>query len=255
MKSLFTSYVQERDKYHNLEAQLVGMGAYNKDYNEGVLVQIKKLMNHPMLDSLQLEDMTIIITTVPLKMAIWDIGQYVITYTLKDSDPKFDRLTMPTTTDKMPTTDSSGMEFRDHPHPHVNVDRACSGNWTKMFRAFWNQDMLIGFNNAITYLTSSFDGGAPSIRVANWMAGLGYINDARIMKEHKVNKIEGGVAMTESGGHWKEVSNEQLIKWGCTGEIEQEPKEYVKYFKSVAAGAKSKTGIRGLKYQPWVDNR
>jgi hypothetical protein len=216
MNQAYNTYIQQHNQYIDNKAMIEGIGEYEGREKEQFLNQIERILRSSNVDSVEILEDRFKVITKPLYMGIWNIGQYIIEYRVGDSKPSFFRLTPPR--DGSPSIHAGsghGESSRNYVHPHVNGNSPCTGNFSQYLRFFWDRDMLTGVNHAIQYLKSYSQAGGPYNSLSNWLRGLGYGDDARIVANMGVSQVDNGTFLV----HGQEVTEEWLRERGCTGEI------------------------------------
>ena len=188
--------------------------------------QIKKLLENKYVESVQFNDKEMQIITKPLKMWIWNIGQYIIKYNKSSVAPEIERIGH-SYYDSMiiPYLESELIERHYLNHPHVSQMRACLGDARELILLFWN-DYNEGFNYCIQYLLTYYRDGAYA-PLPFFLAYLGYVNDANILIKHNKDiafynrgkfykdsrKTRSGITLGE------EIKKGTLREWGFNGKI------------------------------------
>jgi hypothetical protein len=221
--------VQQNVRLHGLE-KLTVKDTTQKDMD--------RLFTSEYLDHVEYRDNGAIdLITVPLKLSIWDIGQWCIRY-VHGEQPHFLRVTPPVEHNVY----ISPIEYEDdleellydatYTHPHITSQGSpCIGNALDLVNRFWEGDLLEGFNFSIQFLMS-YNGADPYISLEPYLKSIGYLNDGvKLFKKFSIVNISNGVLYT--GEHryreeWEIVTPEMLSAQGITGKRNFNPEEYLK---------------------------
>lgn len=221
--SMFEEYRRSRERMESYLSQLHGIVTRENATREEVERQIERLYQSEDLEGVELSGNTITMITKPIKMGLWVIGQYAISYNLRrmGDTPRIVRINPPVALRDIyiQSLDGSGWFEPNYHHPHIHTV-PCFGNAKDLVRAFWDGDLLTGFNLVVQYL-KNYNGEGPYLKLEKYIKMMGYARDAEILHEHGgIHKIIDGRIYTYREG---EVTLDTLREWGCTGRIDSEP--------------------------------
>jgi hypothetical protein len=233
MDNTFKQYMQYFDTYNKYNAMIHGIGATEEELRNRFGEKIERLLRSEHIDSLEIDGNTIRVVTKPLTIAIWNIGQFLLEYTVGTSKPTVKRVGTNEDNGVVTLTDGGGEWVgMDLAHPHVSGGSPCTGNVGDLIRAFWEQDMLTGFNFMIQYLRSYSKRGGPYNSFAHWLRQLGYVHDAYILRDDVITLVDNGIH--KSGR--TTMTEERLREMGCTGERITDPEQYEEALRSSRRG-------------------
>jgi len=235
MKQSYKQYMDYMKRYDGIHLTVSKMEEALIDTEKELSIELERLFRSRHLESAEFQDGDrMVLITKPLTMGIWDIGTWRIEYTLGSDLPRMSRITPPQPEKSLMVLvpgSRSIFDIRKHTHPHNNDNGThwCYGNATELLKTFWKGRFETGFNLVIQYLRT-YNGEGPYQKLPSFLKSLGYINDSEKLKEHGdhgLKYILAGTTMQDQSG--RDITEEILREeWGCTGELDISPKNYLK---------------------------
>jgi len=220
MSATFRQYMNTRKELEDRMIRLHGLE--NKEFDEdGFLEKFERLFTSEYLEEAIITNDKMILTTKPLSIWKWVIGQYRIEYYYIGSEHlNVERITPPVDYELCVVIPVEGMDEQriqiQSSHPHVSGGGMCMGNAHQILSSIWNRDYLTTFQFMIQFLRS-YSSRDPYLKFVEYVATLGYVSDASVLlRNGSIKKIDDGKLYDRDNN---ELDTEELEAWGCTGEL------------------------------------
>jgi hypothetical protein len=257
MKQYMDAFIGQLNTKMGLERTLIGAEKYDPDSMDKIAINIRNIFKNPQVDSVELKGDVIIVITKNLRMGIWDIGQYKITYDPKITLPIIKRITVPAfpigkeahSLSGSGVNNLSGMD-----HPHISDGKPCVGNFGDMIEAFWTKDFLTGTILTIQYIRSYSKESGPHVDIDKWLGSIGYVNDAIKMRKAGLDiwTVDNGKVVLS---HMTEAESvEALKKIGVTGKRDKDPNLLEKLYLD-SSYVKDRGFGPSIEYIDWRDHQ